>query len=307
MKKLFLLGLALVLFTSCKKEESRFTTASTNIDEVKALVADYNAGNWDAWATHYADTAKIFHNTWKDGLPPAELLVHLKGLLANTSSYGFDKEPVFYEQTLSDDGNTWVNFWGRWRGTLAANGQELTIPVHISANMKNGKIAEEYGYYDLSGYTAAMQQIAQENAMGADEKAMTVTIKAFGDIWNKNDIDGMKTATVENLVRNTNGNRAASNQTDYANIMNAFHKGFPDIHVAIDKTIIKDNVAYINWTVTGTNTGEFIGNPPTAKKITTHGLSVWTFNKDGKATQEDAFYDDLTLYNQLGIAPPTTK
>ena len=48
MKKLFLLGLTLVLFTACQKAE-RYTTTSSNIDEIKALVADYNAGNWEGW------------------------------------------------------------------------------------------------------------------------------------------------------------------------------------------------------------------------------------------------------------------
>jgi len=86
------------------------------------------------------------------------------------SSYGFQKkdsngnDDIFYEQTLSDDGNTWVNFWGDWRGTLAANGQALEIPVHLTCQMVDGKIVEEYGFYDVSKYVLAMQAIEAEKA-----------------------------------------------------------------------------------------------------------------------------------------------
>ncbi|HKK12638.1 MAG TPA: nuclear transport factor 2 family protein [Flavobacteriaceae bacterium] len=170
MKKLFLLGLALILFNACQNKPERFTTTSTNIDDVKALIADYEAGNWDSWATHYADTAKIYHNTWDNGVSPQEMAEALKGIIANMSSYGFQKkdsngnDDIFYEQTLSDDGNTWVNFWGDWRGTLAANGQALEIPVHLTCQMVDGKIVEEYGFYDVSKYVLAMQAIEAEKA-----------------------------------------------------------------------------------------------------------------------------------------------
>jgi hypothetical protein len=161
MKKLFLLGLTLVLFTACQNKPERFTTTSANIDEVKALIADYEAGNWTSWATHYADSAKIYHNTWNKSATPQETSESLKAILANTSSYGFDhgEDEIFFEQTIDDDGETWVNFWGDWHGTLAENGQELEIPVHLSCKMANGKIANEYGFYDVSKFILAMQAI----------------------------------------------------------------------------------------------------------------------------------------------------
>lgn len=171
MKKLFLLGLAIVLFTACQNKPERFTTTSSNIDEVKALVADYEAGNWASWASHYADSAKIYHNTWKESATPQETSDALKAILANTSSYGFDhgEDEIFFEQTIDDDGETWVNFWGDWHGTLAANGQEIEIPVHLTCRMVDGKIVSEYGFYNISEFVSALQAINAAKAVETEE------------------------------------------------------------------------------------------------------------------------------------------
>jgi hypothetical protein len=120
---------------------------------------DYQDGNWENWMTHYSDTAKIYHNTWKYDQSPTETQESLKESLSNVSSYKFDEEPIYYEMTIADDGRKWVSFWGNWRGTLAANDMELEIPVHLSFNMVDGKIVEEYGYYDLSVFVATLNEI----------------------------------------------------------------------------------------------------------------------------------------------------
>lgn len=153
--------MAAVFFMSCKNAEPKYFSSSPEIDEVKALVKDYNAGDWTAWMTHYADTAKIQHNTLEDSTP-AELLEGFKDLLAGTSSYGFTDKDIFYEMVIDDDNEKWVNFWGTWEGTIAANNQKLIIPVHLTAQFVDGKIVEEHGYYDLSEYMAIMLEIEAE-------------------------------------------------------------------------------------------------------------------------------------------------
>ena len=131
MKKLFLLGFAVILFAACQNNQKQFTRTSLEIDVAKALLKDYHAGDWEAWATHYADTAKIFHNTWDEskGTTPEETANSLKAILNNMSSYHFEEEDdlPWYEMVTNDKGSTWVYFWGNWKGTLAANNKELKI------------------------------------------------------------------------------------------------------------------------------------------------------------------------------------
>ena len=172
MKKIAVLGILLtaILLSACKeKGPERYATTGSEIDLVKSLVADYEKGDWEGWLGHYADTAKLHHNTTDDiSLSATEMSESLKSLLSNTSSYAFDDDP-FYEKVIDDKDKTWVNFWGDWKGTIAANNnKELIIPVHITAQIVDGKIVEEHGYYNLSEYMATLQEIAE--AKMVDEK-----------------------------------------------------------------------------------------------------------------------------------------
>jgi len=60
---------------------------------------------------------------------------------------------------ITDEGKTWVNFWGVWKGTLAANNIVLEIPVHLTAQFIDGKIVREYGYWDNGPIVLAIQEI----------------------------------------------------------------------------------------------------------------------------------------------------
>ena len=302
MKKLFLLGLAVILFTACNKQESRYTQASPEIETFKAVLNDYDIKNYESLVSHYADTSKTNFNKVK--MASKDIPEFHKQNDVNYSERGFAKDGQEFEMVLDDEGKTWVNFWGTWKATLAANGKEFTMPVHLTARFIDGKIVEDYGYWDPSEIILAIQEVEAINNMSVDDKAIYSTINNMIPIWNKNDQQALKALSVPNLIRNANGARQASNQDEYAAMMSSFFTGFPDFKVALEDTKINGNKATITWRCTGTNSGEFLGNPATNKKINIPGMSVWTFNKDGKATQEDAFFDNLTMFNQLGIAPP---
>ena len=120
---------------------------------------------------NFADTVKIYHNDWDNPASAAEVQERHINTLSNLSSYGFNKDDMVFEQVLDDDGKTWVNFWGLWKGTLKANGKELSIPVHLTAEYVDGKVVREYGFWNLSEFVDEMQalQAAAEAAAEAEE------------------------------------------------------------------------------------------------------------------------------------------
>ncbi len=159
MKKLIFLGLATVLLlTACQRQEKRYTEQSPEIDTYKKVIAAYENRDWEDLASHYADSAKIMNNVVeKDGQTLAELVAMDKDDASLFSSWDYVDDQSEYEMTVSDDGKTYVNFWGLWKGTLAVNKKTYTIPAHISAQFIDGKIVKEFGYWDLSKIMLDMQ------------------------------------------------------------------------------------------------------------------------------------------------------
>jgi hypothetical protein len=169
MKKLLLLGFAILLFTAC---ESRYTQTSPEIDVIKAAIKDYEAGNWEGFRSVYADTAKSFHNSKDVSTAPDKTVELMKTNLASLSSYKLSADDGDLEMVVDDKGRTWVNFWGTWEGTLSDNKTKIITPVHVTFQMVNKKVVREYGYWDNSP-----RMIAEEKMAAAREVKSAVMTK----------------------------------------------------------------------------------------------------------------------------------
>jgi ketosteroid isomerase-like protein len=149
MKKEIFIGLVLLLVLnfSCQQKPERWTATSPEIEITKALVKDYETANWSAWILHYADTAKIHHNSVQR-ISPQQLKQSFEKSTANFSTYKFSEKDMFVEMIIDDKMNKWVYFWGTWEGKIIGSDKELKVPVHLALKFVDSKIVEEYGYYD---------------------------------------------------------------------------------------------------------------------------------------------------------------
>ena len=165
MKKLIMIILLATIAIGCNdtgKEEKdkkvRYTQDSDEINTLKAAIADYEKADWEAMKKHYVDTAQIFHNSTQ-AKRIGEIVKQHEESIANLDSYGFVADDEEFEMVLTDDGNTWVNFWGDWKATPTGSDKEVIIPVHLTAQFKNGKIVREHGYWNNEIMMMAMQEI----------------------------------------------------------------------------------------------------------------------------------------------------
>ncbi|GAA3655493.1 ester cyclase [Flavivirga jejuensis] len=159
MKKLLLLLLAVILFIACEKKTQRYFAESAEIETLKAGINAYETGNWDKWESHFADTAKIFVNSIKP-LTVKKRLEGLKAMTSAMSAYGFNHDKEYIEMVLDKEDETWVYYWATHKGTFAANNKELSVPVHLAVQFVNGKIVEEFIYFDGTGMNLEFAAIA---------------------------------------------------------------------------------------------------------------------------------------------------
>ena len=82
---------------------------------------------------------------------------------------------------------------------------------------------------------------------------------------------------------------------------------FPDLHYTIDDMVAEGDKVATRVTMTGTHKGEFMGIPPTNKKITIRAIFIHRF-AGGKIVEEHVEYSALDLMQQLGLKEiPTPK
>ena len=85
-----------------------------------------------------------------------------------------------------------------------------------------------------------------------------------------------------------------------------FFKGFSDVHRTIEDIVAEGDKVWLRSTITGTHTGEYLGFPPTGRKITMTGVNIYRI-VDGKVVEGWSVNDMLDLFKQLGIVEYTEK
>ncbi|TAI49228.1 nuclear transport factor 2 family protein [Flagellimonas allohymeniacidonis] len=161
MKKLLLpLAIVALVAYACQQGPVRYTQNSPEIDTIKKLISNYNAKNFDA--SMFADTSKTYYNTKDNPMSAEEAMTYHKENDNNYASRGFLSDHQEYEMVLTDDGESWVNCWLDWKGTLKANGKEVVIPIHLTYQFVDGKIVREYGYWDPTEIVLTLQQLEAE-------------------------------------------------------------------------------------------------------------------------------------------------
>lgn len=77
--------------------------------------------------------------------------------------------------------------------------------------------------------------------------------------------------------------------------------GFPDFWLDIRSRRAADDAIVVEGLFGGTQEGAWMGIPPTGKKVSIPFCAVFTFTADDRIHSEIAYYDRLTLLEQLGV------
>ncbi len=85
----------------------------------------------------------------------------------------------------------------------------------------------------------------------------------------------------------------------------AFLSAFSDFHAELDMLFGEGDRACIQWTLSGTHTGDLWGMPPTGKSFRVQGMDIFVA-KDGKFVRQYGGFPDQVpkILAQLGLSGP---
>jgi len=126
-------------------------------------------------------------------------------------------------------------------------------------------------------------------------------IEAYIDtVWNKKELDSLKVYFSSAFKRNINNIGVAYDNNELTANLNLLFNSFPDLHLNIEYLTAAKNKIFMNWSITGTNLGEFSDHPATGKKVRITGITEIEINDEGMIAYENIYYNELSLMQQLG-------
>jgi steroid delta-isomerase-like uncharacterized protein len=85
-------------------------------------------------------------------------------------------------------------------------------------------------------------------------------------------------------------------------IVRLFRAAFPDQWWQIEDVVAEGDRVVARTTMTGTQTGDFFGIPPTGKTVSVSGVHILRIT-DSRIAEHWGTNDDLGLMRQLGVVP----
>ncbi len=93
---------------------------------------------------------------------------------------------------------------------------------------------------------------------------------------------------------------------DFKQMQSESYDAYPDTHYTINDMVAEGDKVATRVTMTGTNKGEYMGRPPTNKKVTVSGIIIERL-AGGKIVEDWSVFDSLGEMRQLGLLPTPKK
>jgi len=134
-------------------------------------------------------------------------------------------------------------------------------------------------------------------------EASTGLIAALLEAWNAHDADRVAAFHAPDYRGNDVSQAAPQcGPEGIRQAVNRYLQAFPDLHFTPKSTIIQGDQVALVWTAQGTHQGKLMNIPPTGRRITVQGTSLFTLQQ-GKVWRALYIWDVAGLLRALGLLP----
>ena len=115
------------------------------------------------------------------------------------------------------------------------------------------------------------------------------------EVWNGGNRDA-----ATDLYDETYANPFGTGPSARAEPIRRYHQAFPDLHLEVEDLILAGETVVLRMTFRGTDTGGYLGRPPTGRSVEEWVVTIMEF-EGGKVVSEWIGADKLGLFIQLGV------
>jgi predicted ester cyclase len=136
------------------------------------------------------------------------------------------------------------------------------------------------------------------------ESAENVVRRLIGEGFNECNLEVVDSLTAPDLAEHQNfGPDHAPGAAGVRAVVESLKRAFPDFRLAIEDLVVSGSTVWLRMVATGTNTGSFMGHPPTGRPIRVDVFDVIRV-EDGRMVEHWGVPDRLGALLQLGLMGP---
>jgi steroid delta-isomerase-like uncharacterized protein len=136
------------------------------------------------------------------------------------------------------------------------------------------------------------------------EEIKTKLLNAFMDAFNNGKLSALDTICAPNMVDHSTA--ATSGQPNdlegFKKRVNGHRTGIPDLRFSIANMIVEGDLVAFQWEMSGTNTGPYMGRPPSGNPVRIVGMNLEHL-ENGMIVEHWSYPDKLAALQQIGAIP----
>ena len=131
----------------------------------------------------------------------------------------------------------------------------------------------------------------------------SATMRRSYELINDGDIDGFGELLADGFVEHEELPGLAPTKEGVVELFRTYRAAFPDLRMDVAEIIASDDKAVARVVASGTQTGEFMGMPPSGKRIEVQMIDIMRFDDAGSVCEHWGVMDMLSMLQQLGAVP----
>jgi steroid delta-isomerase-like uncharacterized protein len=130
-----------------------------------------------------------------------------------------------------------------------------------------------------------------------------IIAQRFIRVWGDGDLDLIgELASPSLVVRYPILPKVIEGSAAFRQVLANFRSAFADAALRAEETIAEGEKVVVRWTFSGTHKGNLLGIPPTGKRVTWTGITIYRI-VDGKVVEEQGEEDFVGFLRQIGLVP----
>jgi steroid delta-isomerase-like uncharacterized protein len=117
------------------------------------------------------------------------------------------------------------------------------------------------------------------------------------------DIDGFGALVAADFVEHEETPGLPPTKDGVLELFRGYRAAFPDMQMAVDEVIASGDRTVARVRVSGTQDGEFLGMPPSGRRVEVRLIDIMRFDDAGLVVEHWGVVDMLSLLQQLGVIP----